>query len=111
MILEAEAALGETVLMTGLHITPLAVLEDSRCPAAVQCIQAGRLRLSARVELFDARKKSVLRKEEIFELPDPSAECLSLVDALPVRQGEEAIPAAAYRFRFMDDRSCDEIVF
>jgi hypothetical protein len=44
------AGLNETAdLGDGLTVRPLAVIEDSRCPADVECIWAGRLRLRANV--------------------------------------------------------------
>ena len=44
-----EAKLGQTVNLGGPKVTPLAVLEDSRCPKEARCIWAGRVRLSVRV--------------------------------------------------------------
>ena len=43
------AALGEPTLVGRLVVTPAQVIEDSRCPADVQCIWAGRLVLRARI--------------------------------------------------------------
>lgn len=44
------AGLGQQVRVAeGVYVMPLAVLEDSRCPAHVQCIWGGRLMLSVRV--------------------------------------------------------------
>ena len=37
----ARASLGERVYVDGPYVTPLEVLEDSRCPENVQCIWAG----------------------------------------------------------------------
>lgn len=45
------AALGEAAdLGDGLIIRPLELIEDSRCPANVQCVWAGRLRVRADVD-------------------------------------------------------------
>lgn len=38
-------ALGQSVLFHGIRITPTKVVEDSRCPAGVYCIQAGTVSL------------------------------------------------------------------
>lgn len=46
---KALARIGETVRVHGIRVTPLRVLEDSRCPQNVRCVWAGRVRLSARV--------------------------------------------------------------
>lgn len=44
------AGLGETAnLGGGLTVRPLAIIEDSRCAANVQCVWAGRLRVRANV--------------------------------------------------------------
>lgn len=40
---EAESQLGETLTSEDIQVTPIAIVEDSRCPTDVQCIWAGRL--------------------------------------------------------------------
>lgn len=45
----SDAGLNETITVSGIEITPLEVLEDSRCPTDVQCIQAGTVRVSVRI--------------------------------------------------------------
>ena len=42
--------LGETVRLGGLSVRALRLVEDSRCPAGVQCIHAGTVRLAVRIE-------------------------------------------------------------
>lgn len=44
----ATVALGETARFGSLAVTPLRVDEDSRCPASVQCVHAGTVRITAR---------------------------------------------------------------
>ncbi|WP_189621508.1 hypothetical protein [Novosphingobium colocasiae] len=44
------ARIGETVAVGGPRVTPLTVLEDSRCPMNARCVWAGQVRLSVRVE-------------------------------------------------------------
>lgn len=44
-----QMALGKGGTGLGITLTPLAVLEDSRCPVGTQCIQAGTVRLSTRL--------------------------------------------------------------
>ena len=43
------AAIGQSAVVGGLVIRPLAVLEDSRCPASVQCVWAGQVRIRAAI--------------------------------------------------------------
>jgi hypothetical protein len=44
-----QARIGQEASGLGVRITPLTILEDSRCPVDVQCIQAGTLRLKAQL--------------------------------------------------------------
>jgi hypothetical protein len=46
---ERSIRLNETAHLADLKVTPTAVLEDSRCPSGVQCIQAGTVRVQARI--------------------------------------------------------------
>lgn len=74
------ARLGEEVRLGTLRIRPLVVLEDSRCPADVTCVWAGRLRV--RVAVSGAG-------EPVMELNQPVAvpggRSLSLVAVAPPR--------------------------
>lgn len=45
----ATLRLGETGRIGGLRVRPLALVEDSRCPAEVRCIQAGTVRVSVAI--------------------------------------------------------------
>ena len=42
--------LGQGTSLGGWTVTPLRVLEDSRCPGDVMCVQAGTARLLVRVQ-------------------------------------------------------------
>lgn len=55
-----EARLGESVSALGLTITPLEVLEDSRCPQGVQCVWEGTVRLRANVTSSAGMEEKVL---------------------------------------------------
>ena len=94
------ANLGETVYVDGPKVTPLAVLEDSRCPQNAQCVWAGRLRISTRIHLGNGDQTRELTLGEAVSVADGS---LELVAARPVPNSEAAIPAGHYRFglRFM----------
>lgn len=49
-VIETQARLGQRVTVApGVSVEPLRVVEDSRCPADVSCVAAGRLVLAARV--------------------------------------------------------------
>lgn len=43
------AALGDPARFEGVTLTPVAVVEDSRCPVGAQCVQAGTARVSTAI--------------------------------------------------------------
>lgn len=45
-----SAGIHQTVTIDAVKITPIGSIEDSRCPANVQCIQAGTVRVSVKLE-------------------------------------------------------------
>src|SRR5688500_4023308 len=47
--------LTETARLFSLEVTPTRLIEDSRCPIGVQCIQAGTVRIEARTNRPGAR--------------------------------------------------------
>ncbi len=51
------AHLGEATRVGVLVVTPLRVIDDSRCPANVRCVWAGRLIVSTRIEA-DGRRET-----------------------------------------------------
>jgi hypothetical protein len=78
-------------------VTPVSIAEDSRCPASVQCIQAGTVRLLVRVGT-DAG-----RSELAVELRKPAAingDWLHLLRACPYPAKPGPIPSEAYEFTF-----------
>ena len=53
VVVETEstvAVLNQRILTNGVHLTPLEVVSDSRCPIDVQCIQAGTVTVRTRIE-------------------------------------------------------------
>ncbi|MCB2077919.1 MAG: hypothetical protein KDE55_09515 [Novosphingobium sp.] len=93
----AYAALGETVYVDGPKVTPIAVIEDSRCPADVQCVWAGRVRISARIHLGTGDTTQELTLGEPIPVADGS---LELRTVQPPKTTEAAIPPGDYRFGF-----------
>jgi len=92
------AGLNETAdLGSGLTVRPLSVIEDSRCPADVECVWAGRLRLRANVSGQDLE----------MTLGEPTqtahgAVTLAVAKPAPFAHWptEEIGPPPAYRFGF-----------
>jgi len=79
----------------GFAVIPLRVEEDSRCPTGVQCIQAGTVRLSARIE----GRIRVLTWSQPSSI-GPGA-WLTLCDVIPYPARPGRISAADYRFGFV----------
>lgn len=95
------AALNETVFVDGPRVTPLAVLEDSRCPQNARCIWAGRVRIQARVDLGS---RTLVREMTLGEPIAVADGTLALVTVLPERTTAEGAPRPAdYRFGFEFD--------
>lgn len=96
------AGLGMRVRSGGIGIMPLAVLEDSRCPANVQCIQAGTVRIRARLQAKGLKSEAVIGLLAPYELDQ---EWVHLVAACPYPGHPAGTKPAAYRFTFRVDRS------
>jgi hypothetical protein len=89
--------LGETVAMSGFRLTPLEVVEDSRCPTGVQCVWAGRLRLRARIDFDDSTAE---RELTLGEAQPVGTGMLKLVEAQPHPQEGQTTYPEDYRFGF-----------
>lgn len=92
----AFARVGERVYVDGPEITPVDLLEDSRCPALAQCVWAGRVRIAARIHLSSGDTMREMTLGEPISVADGS---LELVRVLPEKT-EAAIPPGDYRFGF-----------
>jgi hypothetical protein len=93
----ARARLGETVTVDGPRVTPLKVLEDSRCPANVQCVWAGQVRLSVRIDLGSGSET----REIVSNNPLPVADgTLTLVEVVPAKKADQPTYSEEYRFGF-----------
>ncbi|MBO9883564.1 hypothetical protein [Xanthomonas sacchari] len=100
--IEGPVRLGEIAAVDGPRVRPDRVIEDSRCPADVQCIQAGRLVVRATVLGGGWSKEMDLT----LGAPVPVADgMLTLTDATPVPiSGENAASAARFTFKFQGGR-------
>jgi hypothetical protein len=89
--------LGETVRVDGPTVTPLSVLEDSRCPKGATCIWAGRVRLSVRVDLGSGSDEHELTLGAPVHVADGE---LELTRVLPDAIVDRTIAPEDYRFTF-----------
>ncbi len=90
-----DARLGQTVNLGGPHVTPLAVLEDSRCPMEARCVWAGRVRLSVRVTTGAGTRLAELASDKPLQVADGQ---LELLNVMPPRSTQRAIGQSDYRF-------------
>jgi hypothetical protein len=91
------ARLNQRAYVDGPYVTPLEVLEDSRCPSDVQCIWAGRLRISARIELGSRTETRELTQGEPVQLADGT---LELYSGTPHPKTDQPVDPEDYRFGF-----------
>lgn len=92
-----QTRVGQEVSGLDVRITPLEILEDSRCPADVMCIQAGTVRVSARLlsGLGEAKQE--------FKLGQPvttEAEEITLTNVSPEPKAGIKINDGDYVFHF-----------
>lgn len=89
-------ALGQSSVVGGATLKPISIVEDSRCPVGVQCIQAGTVRVSMTVtanggsttQTFGLGKPLIARGERI-----------TLTSVTPAKS-TTAAASADYRFTF-----------
>jgi hypothetical protein len=83
----------------GVSIRPVAVLEDSRCPIGVQCIQAGTVRVSLHTS---AKNSATLTIEAGLNKPvTVGGDTVTLTAVTPVPTKDTIRPSdSAYRFTF-----------
>jgi len=92
------AAIGETALVGGLRVRPVELLEDSRCPATVQCIWAGRVRV-----LVDITRGDGAHQQRDLTLGEPQNidwGWMTLFRVAPPRKEPGSIDPDSYRFTF-----------
>lgn len=87
--------IGEAVHVHGIRMTPLRVVEDSRCPQNARCVWAGRVRLSVRMG-------GVTRELTLGKPVQVIGGTMQLAAVLPERKTPAGtIDQSAYRFGFL----------
>ena len=98
-----SGGIGEAILVNGLRLRPVDVVEDSRCPTNVQCVWAGRVRISVRIGAPDG---SGIEARELT-LGEPiivQGGTLTLARVEPEKKFAGSIEREAYRFTFTYSR-------
>ena len=93
------AGLGQQATVGGVRIRPLAIVEDSRCPADVQCVWAGRLVILADID-FHGGSETYRGKLTLGQPLPLGAETVTLVAAVPAKTAATAPDRRAYLFTF-----------
>lgn len=92
-------ALGQSVTVGGVVVTPTKVVEDSRCPINARCIWAGRLVVTTQIDGAGWRDTADLTLGEPWST---HGTVLALTSGEPGREAGEGkeTPASAYRFTY-----------
>ena len=94
---EVTLGIGQTAYFEDPHIRPLRVVEDSRCPLDVQCIQAGTVRVEVQVVSGMGTSTSVI---ELGDTLTTEAEEITLTTVTPSPRSDITISDEQYRFTF-----------
>lgn len=93
-----EAGIGQTVTALDVSITPTEVVEDSRCPSDVQCVQAGRVRVRAEISSGLGTATQVFL---VGESITTEAEAITLLEVKPSSKlSTVTLKPSDYRFVF-----------
>jgi hypothetical protein len=90
-----QVGLGQSARLAALEVTPGNVVEDSRCPTGVQCIQAGTVRIAALIRDRAGYRSAVLVLGTPLQLDGGWA---SLIQVCPYPRYGSRIAPASYRF-------------
>lgn len=94
---KTPVALGQSVLVGDVTISPVAIVEDSRCPADARCVWAGRLVVRARLRIADWQDTIDI---ELGKNYDVHGRGIALISAKPEKSPVREITAGDYRFKF-----------
>lgn len=93
----ATAGFDQVAIVGSLRVRPLSLVEDSRCPANVQCVWAGRLTVLAEIDAGPGTETAALTLGIPRELGPVSVTLVAaapdMVEGKPIKRGE-------YRFTF-----------
>lgn len=90
-----EVRIGQRANLGGPRVTPLRVLEDSRCPMEARCVWAGRVRLEVRIELGGGTTVRELASDQPLPVADGQ---LELLGVMPPTSTQRRIDPRDYRF-------------
>lgn len=74
--------LHQKISIEGIIVTPLEVIEDSRCPPGAQCIQAGTVKVSVMLESGDSQEKVILTLHDNVQFMNKNVELVGVSPAV-----------------------------
>ena len=92
-----QVGLSKSVMFSTLIIRPTQVLEDSRCPIDVQCIQAGTVRVETTLSTG---------AQQVFKLNTPVTigdQTITLIAVRPEKESKKTIKPTDYIFTFRSE--------
>ena len=89
--------LGERVQVGELAVTPVAVVEDSRCPTNVHCVWAGRLVVRTQIDGAGWRVSADMRLGETY---GTHGKVIALVSGEPGKTADRETRPEEYRFTY-----------
>ena len=95
---KGEVGLGEKLRLGPVHVRPIAVVEDSRCPADVTCDSPNRI--VVRTEIRGPTSSKTRNFEVGFTREVEGAGGLMLAAVSPSPTADGAIAPTAYRFTY-----------
>lgn len=93
----SAVALHQKVRVGDITVTPVAVVEDSRCPIDARCVWAGRLVVRTQIDGDGWRDTADMRLGETF---GTHGRVIALVSGEPGKTAERETPPEAYRFTY-----------
>jgi hypothetical protein len=96
-----RARLGQTISLGGPKVTPLRVVEDSRCPAKVACVWAGRIRVSVRIDLGSGSQVREMDQGQSIQVADGTLELVEVQPGLSPPTASIKPAPQTFGFRFM----------
>lgn len=92
-----SVGMGQEASLLGVSIKPISLLEDSRCPIDVNCIQAGTVRVQTEVGSGSSKYEQVFKLGETVSIEGKN---LTLVRVEPYKDSKVQLSSGDYHFQF-----------
>jgi len=97
IVVNTLASIGQTIIIDGVSITPTKIVEDSRCPTDVQCIQAGTVRVEVILEKESDKKVATIGLSSPVTFLGKKVELISVT---PDKNSKVTVKPEEYKFEF-----------